>query len=164
MSRRVLTLAAASFLPVSVHAAELPKQGTDSFTNIWVSTISNSMQQGSNTFITYELNGISQNDAGGPMFNLFGLRCVGMWDGRGGGEFNDRGTCTYTDKDGDHIFAPYTSKGWHGTYEVVAGTGKFAGITGTGEYTINNPGQIKSDDKRNRGIVSNKISWKLSPN
>jgi hypothetical protein len=156
------TLAAAWFLPIGVHAAELPKEGTDTFSNIWVSTISNSMQQGANAFLTYESNGITLNDAGGPMFNLFGLRCVGIWDGRGGGEFTDRGTCTYTDKDGDHIFAPNTSKGWRGMNEAVGGTGKFAGITGADEYNINNPGQIKWDDKRNGGFVSSKISWKLS--
>jgi hypothetical protein len=154
VSSRIAALAVASLLPIAVQAADLPKEATDSFSNIWVSTISNSMQQGANPFLTYELNGITQNDAGGPMFNLLGLRCVGMGDGRGGGEFTDRGTCTYTDKDGDHIFAPYTSKGWRGTYEVVGGTGKFVGITGAGEYIINNPGQIKSDDKRNRGFVS----------
>jgi hypothetical protein len=157
---RSLSFAVASLLPISVQAADQAKEGTDNFTNLWVTTVSNTIEQGDHTFNTYEINGIARNDAGGPMFNLFGQRCIGLWSGPGG---DDRGTCTFTDKDGDNIFAPYTGKGGHGTYEIAGGTGKFAGITGAGEYVANNPGQIKSDDKRNRGFVSNRMSWKLPP-
>jgi len=43
---------------------------------------------------------------------------------------------------------------------VIGGTGKFSGITGSGEYY--NPNlPIKADDKALRGAVSNRISWKL---
>jgi hypothetical protein len=104
--------------------------------------------------------GVARNDSGGPMFNMFGQRCVGLWDSVAGAN-SDRGTCTFTDKDGDNIFMPYTARSGRGTYEVSGGTGKFAGITGSGEYVINDPGQIRSDDKRNRGFVSNKVTWKL---
>jgi hypothetical protein len=56
---------------------------------------------------------------------------------------------------------PYTGKGGeHGTYELVGGTGKFAGITGSGEF-FNAGLTIKADDKAMRGVVSNKVSWKL---
>jgi hypothetical protein len=165
MSWRLLTVAAASLLPLSVQAADMPKEGTDAFTNIWAITISNTIQQGTNSFDTYEINGVARNDAGGPMFNFFGLRCVGTSSGPGGGERSEHGTCTYTDKDGDNIFAPYTGKSGHGsargTYEVAGGTGKFAGITGNGEWWNINPAPIKSDDKRGRGVIANKVSWKL---
>jgi hypothetical protein len=77
----------------------------------------------------------ARNDAGCPMFNMFGQRCVGMWDDVGS-NYSDHGTCTYTDKDGDHIFMPYSAKSGHGTYEVAGGPGKFVGITGTGEYLV----------------------------
>jgi hypothetical protein len=159
MSCRLLTLAAASLLPLSVHAADTPKEGIDNFTNVFVSTLSNTIQQGAHTFNTYEINGVTRNDAGGPMFNMFGQRCVGMWDGVGS-DYSDRGTCTYTDKDGDHVFMPYSGKSGHGTYEVAGGTGKFVGIAGSGEYFVN-PDRIKSDDKWTRHVVSNKVSWKL---
>jgi hypothetical protein len=141
------------------HAGETPKEGTDNFTNVFVSTAASTIQQGTHIFNAYEVNGVARNDSGGPMFNMFGQRCVGMWDGTGS-EYSDRGTCTYTDKDGDHIFMPYTAKSGHGTYEVAGGTGKFTGITGSGEYFIN-PAPIKSDDKWTRHVVSNKVSWKL---
>src|SRR6516165_8599110 len=146
---RFLTIAVASLLPLSVQAAE----GTDNFTNVWATTISNTIQQGTRSFTTYEIDGVARNDAGGPMFNLFGLRCVGMGSGPG----SELGTCTYTDKDGDNIFMPYTGKSGRGTYEVAGGTGKFAGITGNGEWWNVSPAPIKSDDKRGRGVISNKV-------
>jgi len=159
-----ISLALSALLPLSVHAADIPKEGNDSFTNFWVATSSDTIQQGDRTFATYEIDGVTRNDNGGPMFNSFGLRCLGLVefagnDGRG------QGTCTYTDKDGDHIFTPYSAKGdgkggERGTYEVAGGTGKFSGITGRGEY-FNPHTPIKADDKAVRGVVSNKVSWKL---
>jgi hypothetical protein len=156
----MLSLAAGCLLPLIAHAEDAPKEGTANFTNAWVAISSNTMQQGASSFNTYELNGLTHNDSG-PMFNLFGLRCIGLWDGRGGGEYSDHGTCTFTDKDGNNVFMPYSGSNGRGTYKVAGGTGKFTGITGSGEYVVNSPGQIKSDDKRNRGFISNTVSWKI---
>jgi hypothetical protein len=159
-----LTLALSALLPLAVHAAGLPREGNDSFTNVWVATSLNTMQQGNRTFATYEIDGVARNDNGGPMFNSFGQRCLGLAEVMGN-DVRGQGTCTYTDKDGDHIFMPYSAKGdgkggERGTYEVVGGTGKFSGITGSGEY-FNPHSPIKADDKALRGVVSNKVSWKL---
>jgi hypothetical protein len=160
-----VTLGIGMAFGVLATAADLPKQGTDSFTNVWVVGTSNTIQQGNRTFITYEIDGVARNDSGGPMFNLFGLRCVGWVEVLGNEGPHGGGTCTYTDKDGDNIFSPYSDKGdgkggVHGTVELAGGTGKFAGITGSGEYF--NPNlPIKADDKTLRGVVSNKVSWKL---
>jgi hypothetical protein len=159
MSWKLLTIAVASLLPLSVQAAETPKEGTANFTNAFVSVSSNAIQQGTRTFNTYEINGVARNDAGGTMFNMFGQRCVGMLESIGS-DISDHGTCTYTDKDGDSIFTPYSGKNGHETYELAGGTGKFAGITGSGEYSID-PTPIKSDDKRVRHVASSKVSWKL---
>jgi hypothetical protein len=56
---------------------------------------------------------------------------------------------------------PYSGKNGHGTYEIAGGTDKFVGITGSGEYFVNPGPPIKSDDKWNRGVVLNKVSWNL---
>ena len=158
-----LSMVAAALLPLSVQAAEMPREGTASFTNAFITTLSGTIQQGSHSFTVYEINGVARNDADGPMFNMFGQRCVGMWDGVGS-NYSDRGTCTYTDKDGDHIFMPYRSQAeqgvYRGTYEVAGGTGKFTGITGSGELFAN-PAPIKADDKWPRHVMSNKVTWKL---
>jgi hypothetical protein len=45
---------------------------------------------------------------------------------------------------------------------LVAGTGKFAGISGTGEWTVVKF-PLKADDKLSRGIVSETVHWKIRP-
>ncbi len=73
--------------------------------------------------------------------------------------------CTYTDKDGDEFFSSTVNKGpfplTHGPETLVGGTGKFIGITGTGEYTQYTATSLKGDDKAIRGVVFLKMNWKL---
>ena len=99
------------------------------------------------------------------MFEQFGQRCLGWLEIVANESRDDRGTCTFTDKDGDNIFTTYTGKGdarvERGNYEVVGGTGKFTGITGAGDFNFQPNNPIKADDKAGRGVVSNKINWKL---
>lgn len=164
--RNSMVLCAAVLFGSSALASDLPKQGTDSFTNVWVAT-SNAIQQGNRTFLSYELHGVARNDAGGPMFERFGQRCLGWLEIVANEGRDDRGTCTFTDRDGDNIFTTYSGKGdakgveERGNYEVVGGTGKFTGITGAGDFNFQPNIPIKADDKAVRGVVSNKINWKL---
>ena len=59
--------------------------------------------------------------------------------------------------------ATYERKTAEGGIEtLVAGTGKFAGISGTGEWTVVKF-PLKTDDKLSRGIVSETVHWKISP-
>jgi hypothetical protein len=46
----------------------MPKEGSDNFMNVWTMTLSNSIQQGAQSFTTYEIDGVARNDAGSPMF------------------------------------------------------------------------------------------------
>jgi len=158
----VPALAVASLLPLSVQAADLPREGSDNFTTVLVVTLANTMQQDTQSLVTYEVDGVARNDAGGPMFNFFGVRCVALEEGPDPGKMTGHGTCTFTDTDGDNIFTPFSASiGRRGTFEVTGGTGKFAGITGKGEWRRIDPAPIKSDDKRARAVVSSKVSWKL---
>ncbi len=162
MSYRLLALAAASLLPLSVQAADMPKEGSDNITTVMLVSSYITIQQGAQTFETYEVDGVARNDSGGPMFNLFGVRCIGMEEGPDPIKFTGRGTCTYTDTDGDNIFTPFSAKGERrGTFEVAGGSGKFAGVTGNGEWRRVDPAPIRSDDKRGRVVVSLKVNWKL---
>ena len=161
MSCKLLTLAGALLLPLSVQAADIPKEGAVNFTFAWVVVSSTNIQQGTPSFDTYDLVGVTRNDAGGPMFDFFGARCVGADEVSGPGKSTTRGTCTWTDTDGDNIFTPYSGTAQHGTLELAGGTGKFAGITGNGEWSRLNPAPIKSDDKRPRAVNSLKVNWKL---
>jgi hypothetical protein len=71
-----IVLYAAVMIASTTIDGELPKQGTDSFTNVWVGT-SNTIQQGNRTFFSYEIDGVARNDSGNPMFDRFGQRCLG---------------------------------------------------------------------------------------
>jgi hypothetical protein len=143
-------------LPLSGHA-ETNKEGTDSYTDTWVSSGPNSLKIGDRTVGTYELIGVHHNDSGG---DNMGLRCLGAYEIAGAGIVHGHGACIYADQAGDQIMTTYEDHGNDGTETLVSGTGKFAGISGTGEYTILQRG-LHADDKVARGVVAEKIHWKL---
>lgn len=154
----LLALAMLPTVPLSATwAADLPKQGTDSYTTVYVMTSSNTMKLGNRTATSYETSGATRNDNGGPMFNNMGARCVGMAESVGGDSTN-RGTCVEIDADGDQIFTTYEAKGNAGTHTFVGGTGKYTGISGTASYTRQ---AVKDPEGRSISIVSHKATWKL---
>jgi hypothetical protein len=148
--------------PITVLAGEMPKEGTDSFTNTWLVTTSNTMKVGDRTLGTYEVGGVHQNVQGDATTDM-GMRCLGIYDDAGKAR-EEHGACTFTDNDGDKIMATYERKtAAGGTETLVAGTGKFTGISGTGEWTVLKF-PLKADDKLVRGIVSETVRWRITPN
>jgi hypothetical protein len=146
-----------AILPLSVNA-ETAKEGTDDFTNTWLATGSSPLKTGDRTVGTYELNGVHRNNNSGA--NM-GMRCLGISEVVGTGVEHDHGACIFADKDGDQIMITYQNNSeTTGTETLVSGTGKFAGISGTGEYTALQR-RLHADDKVNRGIVAEKVHWKL---
>jgi hypothetical protein len=65
---------------------------------------------------------------------------------------------THTDKEGDLIFTTYEIKGAAGTHNFVGGTGKYSGITGTADFTLQ---RVRSPDGRLLSVVHEKANWKL---
>jgi hypothetical protein len=148
--------------PITVLAGEKPKEGTDSFTNTWLITSSDTMKVGDRTLGTYEVSGLHR-DVQGDATTDMGMRCLGIYDDAGQTPAQEHGACTFTDSDGDKIMATYERKSVEGgTETLVAGTGKFAGISGTGEWTVLKF-PLKSDEKLSRGMVSEKVHWKITP-
>jgi hypothetical protein len=144
-------------LPLSV-SAQTPKEGTDSFTNTWQQSGPNSLKLGDRTVGTYELSGIHHNDSSGV--NM-GMRCLGIYEDAGTGAPHGQGACIVADKDGDQIMTKFEQDNLNsGTETLVGGTGKFAGISGTGEYTVLQRG-LHADDKVSRAVVAEKLHWKL---
>jgi hypothetical protein len=165
MSLRFLLLTTIlSLAPITVLAGETPKEGTDSFTNTWLVTTLNTMKVGDRTLGTYEVSGVHQNVQGEAKTDM-GMRCLGIYDAAGKAPVRqEHGACTFTDNDGDEIMATYERKTAEGGIEtVVAGTGKFAGISGTGEWTVLKF-PLKADDKLSRGVVSETVHWKITSN
>ena len=161
MSLRPWLFAALPLFPMAVQAGDMPKVGTDNITNTWLVTSASTLKVGDHSLTIYETNGITRNDAGGPMLNNFGFHCLGSTGITGSAE-RGQTACTYTDKDNDQILVKYEASsedGLTGHSAIVGGSGKFAGISGSSEWTVQAP--IKADDKFNRGVGSEKIHWKL---
>jgi len=160
--RFLLPAAVLPLVPITVLAGETPKEGTDSFTNTWLITTSNTMKVGDRTLGTYEVSGVHQNVQGDATTDM-GMRCLWIYDVGGNTPRREHGACTFTDNDGDEIMATYERKTAEGgTETLVAGTGKFAGISGTGEWIV-----LKfplKDDKLSRGVVSETVRWKITSN
>src|SRR5215467_13635143 len=77
--RFLLPTAVLPLVPIAVLAGEMPKEGTDSFTNTWLITTSNTMKVGDRTLGTYEVSGVHQNVQGDATTDM-GMRCLGMYD------------------------------------------------------------------------------------
>jgi hypothetical protein len=159
MLRRWVFLSAAVLAAPLARAAELPRSGTDSYSTTYVTATFVTMKLGERTVTTYDSSGITRNESGGPMFNNMGTRCLGMREVVGGEALN-RGSCIDSDADGDQIFSTYEAKGAKGTHVFVGGTGKYAGMSGTADYTSQS---VKSPDGRGMTLVIHQSNWKLSP-
>lgn len=118
----------------SASAQGIPKTGTISWHTGWRNVgeameVAKGRVQGHGSVI-----GTSFNDNGSGPLHRGPAECVYtffMTDGAG----PSKGYCAFGDADGDRIFTDWTGEGSSGTNVVVGGTGKYAGITGTGPWT-----------------------------
>jgi hypothetical protein len=80
---------------------------------------------------SYEGIGMAPGTEGTP-FHMMSARCVGVFT-LINGEVNDNGSCEFWNAAGDKVFGVYARKGdpakAEGTWHVVHGTGKLAGMT-----------------------------------
>lgn len=124
--------------------APLPRVGTYRSTGAHSGT-SKVLQMGEErSEITYELLGVSLSDSGEGLLHGASFRCLGAVHAIQGAYDSDNGFCEYTGPDGDQAFLTYRGSGRSGmgstgTFTLVGGTGKLAGVTGGGEYTDTSP-------------------------
>jgi hypothetical protein len=154
--RSAVMLGASMCFGGAAMAGDPPKEGTDSFTFHWKEDIASQKfieALDGRHFSTFQLNGTLTNNAGGEMFNNYDVHCF-VRSESAVGKTSYVGVCTDTDGDGDHILRIFEgSLPGGGRDEVVGGSGKFAGIAGTGEW---------SDTKGDlRGTELHKITWRL---
>ena len=76
--RLLLPMTVLALVPITVLAGEMPKEGTDSFTNTWLVTTSNTMKVGDRTLGTYEVSGVHQNVQGEATTDM-AMRCLGIY-------------------------------------------------------------------------------------
>jgi hypothetical protein len=78
--------------------------------------------------------GTSFNDKGSGPLHRGPAECVyTFFSINGAGP--SKGYCAFGDADGDRIFTDWTGEGSSGTNVIMGGTGKYAGITGSGPWS-----------------------------
>ena len=126
-------------------AQQLPKSGSISWHTGWkfvgeVMTVADKHLQGHGTVV-----GTTFNDKGSGPLHLGPADCfiaLSLIDGKG----NNLGYCAFGDADGDRIFTEFTGKlglpnGYdEGTNVISGGTGKYAGIQGSGPWKCKGAG------------------------
>jgi hypothetical protein len=118
---------------VSAVAADLPKEGTFNGTYTGIGTYK-TIKIGDRALTRFDENGVQVTNgfANHVTFNCWGTNEVTN------GEAVSQGYCVGTDPTGDLIEGKFTNdkhtvgdKAFKGSFSFVAGTGKFAGISGT---------------------------------
>lgn len=118
----------------------LPKKGNGATTASHTGTLKSLALGQDFAVITYDVLGVTMNDAGQGFFHDASSRCVGGLSVVKGEFDNEQGMCVVIDRDGDQAFLRYTGTCRVGaaakiTGSYVGGTGKYAGLTGTWENT-----------------------------
>jgi hypothetical protein len=133
--------AALIVLALPAAAQEAPREGEIEFTfSADVEDLSKIAGGGDREVSAFEANLVITETVAGPMERM-GARCVG-W-----GDFDartlasqGRGSCVWQDAEGDQIFENMEDSGAGGTVNgratILGGTGKFAGMTGGYDYTL----------------------------
>lgn len=70
----------------------------------------------------------------GTLYHLTNIRCLGAWSVIDG-QYRENGYCQVVDNDGDRMLGKFTRVNGDGRWDVVSGTGKYAGITSGGPYS-----------------------------
>ena len=126
-------------------AADLPKSGTINWHTGWkvagdAMTVADGHMQGHGSVV-----GTSFSDKGSGPLHLGAAECFYTFfiiDGTG----SNQGYCAFGDADGDRIFTDFHGKvglpnGYdEGTNVIAGGTGKYAGITGSGPWKCKGSG------------------------
>ena len=152
----LITSTAAALLAtaLSADAADFPKTGSAEYDTYYVfetvATIATEVGTGGIDNFT----GITRNIKGEEAFNNMSVHCLMHWTLIGDG-FDDNGSCTETDKDGDTVFTTFDND----NHYMKGGTGKYKGITGTVPYTVIELHEAVGG--RAARIVNHKASWQI---
>jgi hypothetical protein len=167
MYRVLMCAAAAFFISNQAVAAELPKEGKVDVTGCYTVTTNEITFSKTHTATTYEIIGTNISNPPGGMFDQQSFRCVGV-NSIIDGKFSATTFCEGVDKDGDKILTRLIVGSVEGVGQddthvgettVIAGTGKYEGMTRTGtneNYPIRSakPGIVQ---RCGRGTYSYKL-------
>ena len=124
-------------------AQQLPKSGSINFHTGWKLTGEAITPADKHMLGHGSAVGTTFNDKGNGPLHLGGADCFYSFlviDGVG----KNKGSCSFGDADGDRIFTNFTGNlspdGDSGTNEIAGGTGKYAGIQGSGPWKCKGAG------------------------
>jgi hypothetical protein len=124
------------FLGSAAMAAELPKEGTFSFTYSGFGTVKATPVGKERLLLAFDDNGLSVANG---FFDHVTFHCWGVGD-IARGTTHIQGNCVGTDPAGDHVVIdlsgewPADAKTTRITNKLTSGTGKYAGISGIGTF------------------------------
>lgn len=142
--RKGLVLLASGLLSWPALAAEpqapAPKEVTTTGTAVFVGTMKGLALGKDRVQVSYDVTGVALSDTGEGLLHGAAVRCVGGMLVVNGSFDNETNACVYTRPDGDQLFttskvAGRQGEAARGVSTIVGGTGKLAGITGSGEFT-----------------------------
>ena len=124
--------------------AQMAKEGSLTGMTFYSGTMKVIAMEKERAQVNYEVTGISRGqDEQSPLYNT-SIHCLGSLHAIKGPYENDSGFCVFARTDGDQIFMTYEAKGrmgvtdgsvsGKGTWRLVGGTGKCAGIDGSGVF------------------------------
>ena len=124
---------------VATAEAQIPKEGTISYTAIYSGTSKVLALGEERVQVTYEHMGVTLGETGDDIFHNATLHCIGSLRRVKGSYDDDSGSCVITRPDGDKAFLTYggthSATGGKATNTLVGGTGKLAGLQGSLEAT-----------------------------
>jgi hypothetical protein len=102
----------------------------------------------------WDYTGVMQNVKGEGPFNNMAVRCLQNWTMLGE-QLKVVGSCVLTDQDGDSVFDVFEGA----AFNLVAGTGKYKGISGRGTITRTRLHDLPGDI---RALVNgHKVTWEI---
>ena len=150
---------------VASASGQTPKEGTASGTISYSGTSKALAMREERLHMVYDMMGVlTQGPEGNFPTQAASMRCVGSMHAIKGAFDNNTGFCVHVDADGDQWFSTYQGAGQFGapqkgTYTVVGGTGKYQGISGSGDYTSINMPPVSEDTFQLQ--TTYKGNWKL---
>jgi hypothetical protein len=121
--------------------APIPREGTSTHLTMGSATMKR-LDQGKDQWqLAWEFLGVVQGDDGKGLTHNASVRCVGSAHAVPGVVDAYTNACAFTRPDGDQLFtvekfvSGKPGGASQGTYTIVGGTGKLAGITGSGEWS-----------------------------
>jgi hypothetical protein len=131
-------IAAACVLGSLALAADLPKEGTYDFVSCYSGTSNPMPFSKTHSAELTEITGTSQSNPPGGLFDKVAFRCI-TFGYSADGKNTATTACEGVDKDGDKYMSYLVNDGTTTSRKVVAGTGKYDGMTASGTAQSQGP-------------------------